>query len=138
MVYLSYLPLLIDWALLLVRVVVGLIFLAHGWPKLANLRTTWQNFEFMGFKPGIFWGTIVALVETFGGLLMLTGWYVEYAGILLTADMFVATLWKLKRGQKLVGGYELDLLVMSASFLMATLGPGIYSLENYLGGTIGY
>ena len=121
-----------DWALLLLRLVYGAIFLAHGWPKLKNLKTTAQNFEMMGFKPGAFWGTIVALAETFGGLAVILGIGTQYAGLVLAFNMLVATLWKLKNGQKLIGGFELDLSLLAIGLILATLDGGSFSLDSYL------
>lgn len=85
----------------------------------------------MGFKPGAFWGTIVALAEVFGGLAVILGLGARYAGLVLAFDMLVSTLWKIKRGQKLIGGFELDLILLAVGLIIATLGSGIYSLGNY-------
>ena len=127
----QYLFIFSDWGIFILRLALGLIFLVHGWPKLKNLKVTAQNFEMMGFKPGIFWGTIVAVVEFVGGLAVLVGLYTQLAAPFLAIDMLVAVIWKMKRGQKLVGGYELDLSIMSIALLLSTLGAGAYSLDNY-------
>lgn len=127
----SFLTIFSEWALLILRLVFGVIFLLHGWPKLKNLKVTAQNFEMMGFKPGGFWGTIVAIVETLGGIAIILGLVTQYAGLALAFDMLVATVWKIKRGQQLVGGFELELLLMSAGLVLATLGGGSYALDSY-------
>ncbi len=127
----TLLPLLSDWALLAVRLVIAAIFLAHGWPKLRNLKINAQNFSGMGFKPGAFWGTIVAFVEVFGGLAILAGFQVQIVGLLLAIDMVVATGWKIKQGMKLVNGFELDLMILVSCLALAALGAGIYSLPNF-------
>lgn len=121
-----------EWALLILRVVYGCIFLAHGWPKLKNLKTTAQNFQMMGFKPGAFWGTIAAVVETFGSLAIILGLGTQYVALALAFQMLVTTLWRMKNGQKLVGGFELDLILLAAGLILATLGAGSYSLDSYL------
>ncbi len=121
-----------DYYLVIARLVIGAVFLAHGWPKLRNLPMTWQNFSMMGFKPGMFWGTIVALIEVFGGLAIILGLGVQPAAFLLAINMIVAALWKKSRGQKLVGGFELDLALFSALLILAGVGAGAYSLDNYL------
>ena len=120
-----------EWPILLLRVVLGLIFLVHGLPKIKDLKTTWQNFDMMGFKPGILWGTMVAVVEFFGGLLLISGLLTPIAAFLLAIEMAVATAWKIRRGQKLAGGFELDLLLVVSLLAIATLGGGIYSLDSY-------
>src|SRR3989338_6911501 len=77
-----------DFGLLLLKIVLGLIFLVHGWPKIKNLKETHANFEMMGFKPGVFWGTIVAMVEFFGGLLLIAGLFTQLGAILIAVQMF--------------------------------------------------
>ncbi len=130
---LTILPAFTDWALLIARVVIAAIFLAHGWPKIKNLKQNAQNFGAMGFKPGAFWGTVVAFTEVFGGLAILVGIAAPFAGFGLAIDMIVATLFKLKKGMKLINGYELDLMILAACLIIAVAGPGIFSLRSYLG-----
>lgn len=86
----------------------------------------------MGFKPGSLWGTIVALAETLGGLAVILGFGTQYAGLILAFNMLVAALWKMKNGQRLIGGFELDLALIAAGLILATLGAGSYSLDSYL------
>jgi len=117
-----------DWSLLLLRIVVGIIFLVHGWPKLKKLTETWGNFSMMGFKPGWFWGTIVAVLEVVGGALLLLGIWVQVPALLLAVQMMVVTLWKIKKGEKLSGGYEFDLLLVAGALVLVTMGGGAFSL----------
>ena len=127
----QYLFIFSDCGIFILRLALGLIFLVHGWPKLKNLKVTAQNFEMMGFKPGAFWGTIVALVESFGSLLLIAGLFTQVAALLIAFQMLVATVWKIKKGQGLAGGYELDLILAVSALLLTTLGSGAYSLDNY-------
>lgn len=120
-----------EWALLALRLVFGAIFLAHGWPKIKDLKINAQNFEMMGFKPGALWGTVVALTEILAGVAIILGLATQIAGLVLAFQMLVATLWKIKRGQKLVGGFEFDLLLVAVGLLLATFGGGAYALDNY-------
>ena len=120
-----------DWAILLLRLVLGLIFIAHGWPKIKNLKTTQANFDGMGFKPGKFWGSLVALAEFFGGILMILGLFTQVAAFILALEFIVIMIWKLKIKQKLVGGYELDLILLAALLALATAGSSLYSLDSY-------
>lgn len=121
-----------DWTILILRVVFAVIFLAHGWPKIKDLKVNSQNFAMMGFKPGAFWGTIVAFVEFFGALALITGLYTQLAALLIAIQMLVAAAWKIKNKQGLVGGFEFDLILAAAALLLATLGAGLYSLDSYL------
>lgn len=122
-----------DWALLLLRLAVGLIFIVHGWPKLKELKTTQANFGMMGFKPGWFWGTFIAILEPIGGLLLILGLWTQLFALLFAGQMLVATLWKVKKGQGLAGGYEFDLLLMVSGLVLATSGSGMFSLGFLFG-----
>lgn len=127
----SYLSMIsADWALFLLRIVIAVVFLAHGWPKIKDLKTTAKNFEMMGFKPGSFWGTIVAVVEFFGGICLLFGFLVQLAGILIAIDMLVATLWRIKNGHKLMGGFELELSLLAMALMLSLAGGGVYALDS--------
>lgn len=117
-----------DFAL---RIALAVIFLVHGWPKLKNLNNTAKNFEVMGFRPGKFWGTLVALLEAVGGALLFLGAGTQILGILFAAEMLVTTAWKIRRGEKLIGGYEFDLILLAASLVLATSGGGAFGLDNY-------
>src|SRR3989344_2429492 len=91
--------------LLLLRIFYGVLFVAHGWPKIKDLMQNAKNFEGMGFRPGLFWGTLVALLEFFGGLAIIAGPFTQVLGLLLAVEMIVATIWRLKMKHKFVGGY---------------------------------
>ena len=86
----------IPWILLLLRSVVGTVMIYYGWPKVRNLKSNANDFVKMGFRPGIFWGTLIAIVEFFGGIGMLLGFYAELAATLFAFQMMVGTFWKLK------------------------------------------
>lgn len=117
-----------DWAMLALRVVIGIIFLVHGWPKLKDIKGTagWLGSE--GFKPGIFWAVVIAILEVFGGLGLILGIYVQVLAALFAVQMFTGTIWKMKKGMKLVNGYEIDLALLAGALVLLTLGPGTYAL----------
>lgn len=119
----------LDISILVLRLALGLIFIVHGWPKIRNLSMTAGHFESMGFRPGNLWGTVVALVEFFGGLAVFFGLYTAIGAFGIACVMFIALLWKMQRGQGLVGGYELDLILLAAAIALTFLGSGIWSLD---------
>ncbi len=81
----------------------------------------------MGFRPGWFWGSYAAFFETIGALLFLLGFGTQIAGLLLSAEMFVIICWKKINGQKLLGDYELDLLLFVSGLILATMGGGQFA-----------
>jgi uncharacterized membrane protein YphA (DoxX/SURF4 family) len=116
-------------AIFILRAVVGLVFIAHGWPKIKNIKESQANFVNMGFKPGALWGTVVAILEFFGGLAIFLGFYTQAIAILIAFEMAIAAIWKIRKGQGFVSGYELDVLLIAAALALATLGSGAYALE---------
>jgi putative oxidoreductase len=120
-----------DISMLVLRLAVGFIFIAHGWPMVRGMKMTAQHFESMGFRPGHVWGTAVALVEFIGGIAVLVGFLVQPAAFALAIVMLVALFWKLGKGQSLVGGYELDLVLLATMIAIMLLGSGAYSMTGY-------
>lgn len=63
-----------DFGCIFARIALGIIFLAHGSQKLfcafggRGLAGTIEDFEKIGYHPGVLWGTLVAFSEFFGGL----------------------------------------------------------------------
>ena len=119
-----------DISLLLLRLVLGLIFVVHGWPKIRNLKMTAHHFESMGFHPGNLWGTVVALVEFFGGLAVFFGFFSHLGALGIAIVMLVSVFWKMSKGQGLVGGFELDLVLLAVAIAVLLLGSGGYSIER--------
>ncbi len=119
-----------DISMLVLRLAAGFIFIAHGWPKVRGMKMTAQHFESMGFKPGHVWGTAVALVEFVGGIGLLLGFLVQPLAFALAVVMLMALFWKLGKGQSLVGGYELDLMLLATMIAVMLLDSGAYSMTG--------
>jgi putative oxidoreductase len=132
----TLLSLFSDWSLLGLRIVLGIIFLAHGVPKIKNLKQTATWFSSVGFKPGMFWAPLVALVEFFGALLILAGFWVEYVAVVFLVQFVVIIIWKLATRQKLVGNLEVDLLVFGALLILLTMGSGSFSIVQLFSGNL--
>lgn len=113
---------------LLIRIGLGVIFIMAGWVKLNALGMVNPYFESMFGLPYL--GTIVALIEFFGGILILVGYQTKVAGVLLSIIMVVATL-----KVHLKGGfpdYQFTLLLALVTLGIAMIGPGRYSVEKCL------
>lgn len=115
-----------DVALLLLRVGLGLVFIAHGWQKFQTMQDTIGFFSSIGLSA--FWAYLVATVELVGGLAVLLGVFTGYAGILLALVMVVAIV-MLKFSKGFLGGYEFDLMLFLASLTVAFAGPGKYTVS---------
>lgn len=126
-----------DLGLLLIRLVIGLLFVGHGLQKLAGwfggagLRGTGQWLESLGLRPGRFWAFVAGAAEVAGGALFALGLLVPVSALLLTAVMATAIarvhaprgLW-IDRG-----GYEYNLVLAATALGVALTGPGVYALD---------
>jgi len=121
-----------NWALLLLRVVLGLILLANGLPKIKNLRKTADYFSSVKFRPGLFWASLAAGIETIGGIAIILGFFTQFFAFLVLLQ-FVVILLTVKRKAGLKGGMEFDLIIAATAFMIATSGAGPYSLDHYFG-----
>jgi putative oxidoreductase len=124
------LPLNPDAGLLILRVVLGIIMLSHGWPKLTNLGGTIDGFTGMGIPLPALSALFATLAEVGGGLLMLLGALTDVAGLLFAIDMLGAiTFVHAKNGFAVnEGGVEWPLALLAMALTVALAGPGRYSI----------
>jgi putative oxidoreductase len=120
--------------LLFLRLVLGVILMAHGWPKIKNMRQTAHNFNDMGFRPGMLWGMVVAFLEFFGGILLLLGLGVRTISFFLLIQFVVIIIWKLVKRMPFVGGWEFDFVILAVSATLLAFGPGLFSLSTLVFG----
>jgi putative oxidoreductase len=119
-------------ALLVLRVALGVIFIFHGYPKLAHMSGGMQaNFQQHGL-PGYF-VYIAGILETFGGGLILVGLFTRPAALLLAIEMGVAIA-KVHSSHGYLGvhEYEFPLALAAACFALATVGAGPISIDQPL------
>ncbi len=118
--------------ILLIRVALAAAFIFHGWAKVANMEGTIGFFASIGI--GTFFTYVAAYTELLGGIALLLGVFVRYAGVLLAITMAVAICvvhWK--SGFNIMqGGYEYAFTLMMASLAMVAMGAGKYSVAHHL------
>lgn len=121
-----------EYAALLLRVGLGLMFVAHGLLKLMvfTLPGTAAFFEQVGF-PG--WTAyIVTFAEIGGGLLLLGGVAVRAVSIALIPVLLGATFVHFGSGWVFSnpnGGWEYPAFLTLAAVVQALLGPGAFALR---------
>lgn len=132
---LSIFPQLFNYSELapfILRVTVGVIFIAHGYPKLfKNFGGTVQFFGSIGLKPAKYLAIIVGVSEFFGGIALFLGFFTQIAALLISIVMLVAMVYvkKIKFKKGLVDGYELDLILFAAALALVFLGPGAFAID---------
>lgn len=127
-------------ALLVLRLVVGVLFIGHGCQKLFGwfrghgLKGTGSYFESVGLAPGVALAALAGLTELAGGLLLALGLALPIACALLVAVMAtaIATVhWKNGVWAQ-DGGFEFPLVMAAVAFATTAIGPGSISLDNAL------
>jgi putative oxidoreductase len=119
-----------DVALLLLRLGVGIIFIYAGWGKLTGIENTQAFFGGLGIPMAGLMAWVVAIVEFFGGIMVLAGAFIRVPAILMAIIMVVAII-TTKIGEPFPA-YRVDLLLLLMSAALALTGPGRYSVDDLL------
>jgi len=121
-------------ALLALRVVLGLIFLVHGYPKLVHPTAAMHDFFVAHGLPGYFLN-VAGVLECFGAVLLFLGLFTRPAALLLAIDMAVAiSKVHSAHGIMAVKDYEFPLSLAAGCFALATIGAGLVSADHLLFG----
>jgi putative oxidoreductase len=116
------------WGLVSLRVVVGALFIVHGFQKVlagAGGPGFARSLQGMGFTPGIAWAVLITLVELGGGICLLLGIFVRPAAALITIEMLVAVVKvNFRRGFYWTqGGWEMPALLALLAAILALTTP---------------
>ena len=127
-----------DAAILLARVGIGVVFVAHGWQKFFTLGLARVGEQFAGYgipQPEIT-AAIVAGVELVAGAALVAGLLTPLAGILLGVDMAGALYFVHATHGPFVtqNGWELVVALGVGALLIAAVGAGRFSIDRVLGG----
>ena len=118
-------------ALLSLRIALGIVFLYHGYPKLAH-PTAQMHGAFVEHGLPSYFVQLAGIIETFGGGLLIVGLFARPAALILAIEMCVA-IWKVhSRSYLAVHEYEFPLALATANFVLATVGAGLLSIDHFL------
>jgi putative oxidoreductase len=130
----------IDLALLILRLMVGLVIAAHGAQKLfgwfggGGLKGAIKMSEMLRLRPVRFWALMSGLTEFVGGVLLALGLLNPLGPLGVIAAMLMAIItvhWP--RFFNTNRGLEFPLVLLGMSLSAAISGPGAYSLDAWLG-----
>jgi putative oxidoreductase len=124
-----------PWGPTLLRVVVGIIFLAHGWQKVFTFgfHGVVGFFSKLGIPlPGVF-GYIIPVVELVGGAALVLGAGTRVAAVLLACDMVGAIAFvHAKNGFFMPMGIEFALTLLAANLSLLLTGAGAASVDGVI------
>ncbi|MCA0150683.1 MULTISPECIES: DoxX family protein [Rossellomorea] len=119
----------VEWSLLIGRVVLGMIMVAHGMQKIMGMEQTIEMFDQIGLPAIMAYTT--AIIEAVGGLMLIIGFYVIPSAAALAVTMLGAiVLVKFKLG--LIGGYEFPLVLLALSVMLSITGSDKWSVMSAL------
>ena len=137
-----------QWAPLPLRLILGISFIYHGFPKVSSLEGNQKFAEVLGRLdvpvPAVM-AWVVGLVEVVGGVALIIGAFVVVASALLVVNMLVA-MFKvhLAAGFSIINikgmgsdgpifglpGYEMNLLYIAALLALMLAGAGSLSVDQ--------
>jgi len=134
---LRFLDRLQPLALLIMRLAVGSIMVAHGYDKVfGGLHHHAQIVAGLGLPSWL--GYVSSFTEFLGGLLMLAGFFTRAAALAVCINLSVA-IWKVHFHNGLIGspdhpGYEFPLAVAALAFALMFFGAGPIAIDHVLRG----
>jgi putative oxidoreductase len=129
-----YLDRLQPLALLIMRLALGAVMVAHGYQNL--FRHLHEHVRFVASLGIPAWlGYVSSFVEFAGGLLVLVGLFTRAAAFALCIDLIVA-IWKVNWHNGLTGdhGYEFPLALATLAFALIFLGGGPIAMDHVFHG----
>jgi putative oxidoreductase len=125
-------------ALLLVRVVVGITMMRHGynhWRGGGKIAGTGRWFAGLGLKYGELQAWMSVVTELGAGFLLIVGLFTPLACAAIISVMLVAGLLAHRKNGFFVfkDGYEYVLVLAVVCLSLATTGPGRFSIDNAAG-----
>ena len=129
-----------SYGILLLRVVIGLTFAAHGAQKLFGWfggpgpAGTTAFFQNLGFRAPALMALTAGLAEL-SGVLFALGFVTPLAALGLAVVMLnaIGTVHWRKGFWVMAGGYEFNLALLSVAIAVAATGPGRFSIDRALG-----
>lgn len=126
-----------DIGILVARVGIGVVFVAHGWQKFFDygVDATQASFRDMGVPLPDITAIAVAAVELGGGVALIAGLLTSLAGFLLFLVMLGAFLIvHVDKGVFVAeGGYELVVGLGAGALLLAVSGAGRLGIDGLIG-----
>ncbi len=126
-----------PYATSLIRFVLGIVFVPHGYDKLfvGKIATYAKNFANLGLEPALPITYFLGTLEFFGGILLAVGLFTRPLAFMFFIEMAVATFlvhWP-NGWMATARGVELVILLSLTSLAFAAKGGGRLSVDRMIG-----
>lgn len=129
---------MLDWGILILRVGIGIMFVAHGLQMAFGIfggpgvKGFAQMLTSLGFAPAILWSYVAAYTVLIGGSFVIVGILTRPSALLLLIFILTAGVKvHLSKGFFLSnGGIEYTFVIAAACLSLVLLGGGKYSIFN--------
>lgn len=129
---------ILPWIALVLRLVLGILFTAHGFPKLRSPERAATHLLKLGMPLPKLSAIVLGIVEFFGGIALIIGFETRIVATLLVIIMAIgAYRRKTNLKEKFVEGYMLELILAIALAAQIFLGAGKLSIDKILGWLLG-
>ncbi len=132
-------PSSVNFALLVARIVLAGVFLAHGINHIiggGKIAGTARWFESLGMRPGILHAWMASLTEVGAGVLLVLGLLTPVAGAGVVGVMLVAWITNHLRNGFFIfrpgEGWEYVMTLTMVGVVVGTLGPGQWSIDGHV------
>ena len=130
-----------PWGIFIVRLVLGVAMVYHGWPKVIppggpfhhHATTALDHYSHYVTTLGLprWLGYVSALTEFVGGILIVLGLFTRFAAFMITLNMVVALFYvDIHLGYT---GSEYSLALLAMAFLLMLTGAGKLALDRRIG-----
>ena len=122
----------IDTGLLILRLVIGALFIAHGAQKIFvfGLAGVSSGFAHMGIPLAGVTAPFIALLELLAGIALVVGLLTRLASLGLFFEMLGAIAFvHFKNGFFMPNGYEFALTLAAATLALVLMGGGAFALD---------
>jgi putative oxidoreductase len=126
-----------DLGLLVVRLIIGGLFMGHGVGKLfgwfgqGGVNGTGAFFESVGYKPGEELAIVAGIVELAAGAMLVFGFMIPLGAAIIIGDMINAAWVKSEAGFWVADdGYEYEFVLIFLALALTITGTGAYALDR--------
>ncbi|GAA4396178.1 DoxX family protein [Tsukamurella soli] len=120
-------------AVAVARVILGIVFVAHGWQKFHDygIADVQASFAKMGIPAAHASAWFAGVAELAGGVLLILGIAIPAVAVVLIVDMLGAIITTdFKHG--LLGGYELPLVLIAGLLAIAIADHGATAIDTHV------